>query len=390
MELRETAQLHVAKSLAELGKGPLLTALADHTFAVDLTEAPSYQLSCLAQAAAKLRLRAPGLLSAAADATKRRAEAMALTTQEEKKKPLGLSKEGGGKDKKKAPPPRCTVEGVMIKGLQGEMKVGEASDMSRCRLLLQAKKKDKDKKKKGDKKKKDKKSDIKLMATDESAFGVTLSVTFQIIIIVTITIITIISIMVSSRMMTFTNMLSSKGPEKHAESTYRKSKKDKKKKKKSSSDSSSSDNKKAKKERKRKQEEDNAKNAWLATKMRELRKADANLTARDAMKMAEAEYEKIFSGGGGSGGGEVFSLRLGCRCCPNPKAASVAHSAEARKQGKSEEEIAKAAREAGERVIQVAEEAPFRLPASSSSMASFCYLLLLQHITVLSITMMSA
>ena len=57
------------------------------------------------------------------------------------------------------------------------------------------------------------------MATDESAFGVTLSVTFQIIIIVTITIITIISIMVSSRMMTFTNMLSSKGPEKHAEST---------------------------------------------------------------------------------------------------------------------------------------------------------------------------
>eukprot|EP00439_Symbiodinium_sp_Y106_P032308 s3733_g3.t2 len=154
----------------------------------------------------------------------------------------------------------------------------------------------------------------------------------------------------------------------------KKSKKDKKKKKKSSSDSSSSDNKKAKKERKRKQEEDNAKNAWLATKMRELRKADANLTARDAMKMAEAEYEKIFNGGGG--GGEVFSLRLGCRCCPNPKAASVAHSAEAgawglpaaaeaakeaeeeaRKQGKSEEEIAKAAREAGERVIKVAEEA---------------------------------
>ena len=34
----------------------------------------------------------------------------------------------------------------------------EASDMSRCRLLLQAKKKDKDKKKKGDKKKKDKKT----------------------------------------------------------------------------------------------------------------------------------------------------------------------------------------------------------------------------------------
>eukprot|EP00439_Symbiodinium_sp_Y106_P023725 s3733_g2.t3 len=62
--------------------GPLLAALVDDTVTVDLTEAPSYQLSCLAQAAAKLRLRAPGLLSAAADATRRRAEAMALTTQE--------------------------------------------------------------------------------------------------------------------------------------------------------------------------------------------------------------------------------------------------------------------------------------------------------------------
>ncbi|CAE7663771.1 unnamed protein product, partial [Symbiodinium pilosum] len=139
----------------------------------------------------------------------------------------------------------------------------------------------------------------------------------------------------------------------------KKGKKDKKKKKKaSSSDSSSSDNKKAKKERKRKQEEDNAKNAWLATKMRELRKADANLTARDAMKMAEAEYEKIFSGVGVGEAAPAPAAAEGGEW-GLPAAAEAAKEAEdeARKQGKSEEEIAKAGRDAGERVMRVAEEA---------------------------------
>ena len=143
----------------------------------------------------------------------------------------------------------------------------------------------------------------------------------------------------------------------------KKEKKDKKKKKKekkkkqkksSSSSDSSSEDKKTKKEKKRKQEEAEAKNAWVAKRMRELRKADEHLALRDAMKAAEEEYEQIFNQK------EVkkplapeeaaWSLPAAFEACKEAEE-------EARKSGKSMEEIAQAGREAGERAMRVAEEA---------------------------------
>lgn len=138
----------------------------------------------------------------------------------------------------------------------------------------------------------------------------------------------------------------------------KKKKKDKKKKA-SSSSSDSSDDKKTKKDKKRKQEEADAKNAWVATRMRELRKADSNLALRDAMKAAEEEYEQIFNNAEAPKKPTEQSAEWGL-----PAAAEAAKEAEeeARKLGKSEEEIAQAGKEAGEKAMRVAEEAGVYAP----------------------------
>lgn len=136
-------------------------------------------------------------------------------------------------------------------------------------------------------------------------------------------------------------------------------KKKKDKKKKASSSSDSSDDKKTKKDKKRKQEEADAKNAWVATRMRELRKADANLALRDAMKAAEEEYQQIFNKADAPKKPAEDKAEWGLAA-----AAEAAKEAEdeARKLGKSEEEIAQAGKETGERAMRVAEEAGVYAP----------------------------
>ena len=139
----------------------------------------------------------------------------------------------------------------------------------------------------------------------------------------------------------------------------RKIRKRRKTKKKASSSSDSSDDKKTKKDKKRKQEEADAKNAWVATRMRELRKADANLALRDAMKAAEEEYQQIFNKAEAPKKPAEDKAEWGLAA-----AAEAAKEAEdeARKLGKSEEEIAQAGKEAGERAMRVAEEAGVYAP----------------------------
>ena len=93
--------------------------------------------------------------------------------------------------------------------------------------------------------------------------------------------------------------------------------------------------------------------------MRELRKADANLALRDAMKAAEEEYEQIFNNADAPKKPIEQSAEWGL-----PAAAEAAKEAEeeARKLGKSEEEIAQAGKEAGEKAMRVAEEAGVYAP----------------------------
>ena len=150
-----------------------------------------------------------------------------------------------------------------------------------------------------------------------------------------------------------------KDKDKKKKDKKKKDKKKSKKKKKSSSSSDSSSGKKAKKDKKRKQEEADAKNAWVASRMRELRKADANLALRDAMKMAEEEYERIFNST------EVVTQPISeGKTWALPAAAEAAREAEeeARKLGKSTEEITQAGIEAGENAMRVAEESGVYAP----------------------------
>lgn len=93
--------------------------------------------------------------------------------------------------------------------------------------------------------------------------------------------------------------------------------------------------------------------------MRELRKADANLALRDAMKAAEEEYQQIFNKAEAPKKPAEDKAEWGLAA-----AAEAAKEAEdeARKLGKSEEEIAQAGKEAGERAMRVAEEAGVYAP----------------------------
>ncbi|CAE7260698.1 unnamed protein product [Symbiodinium natans] len=71
---------YAAVAEVPLEEGGLRDTLAEAT--LEFAQAPSYQLACLTQAAAKLQLRAPRLLGSAAAAARSRAEAAALSAQD--------------------------------------------------------------------------------------------------------------------------------------------------------------------------------------------------------------------------------------------------------------------------------------------------------------------
>lgn len=142
----------------------------------------------------------------------------------------------------------------------------------------------------------------------------------------------------------------------------KKEKKGKDKKRKAvSSESSSSSSSRGKKKAKKKNKDESAEapNAWVAGRLREIRRTEPDLPPHEAMKKAQEEYSAIFSGGSGkgcealdAGPGELEDASHPCVQRANQEAKEVEEAQRAA--GKSEEEAKAAAAEAKTLVLQIA------------------------------------